>query len=303
MEYVDGRDLAAVARGNGPLGVAEALDYVIQAAEGLKHAHGQGIIHRDIKPANLLLDRHGTIKILDMGLARITERDEDVPVGATLEQRLTRRGQVLGTVDYMSPEQATDTRGADHRADVYSLGCTLYSLLTNRPVYSGDSAIMKLMAHCEAEIPALDASCPEAPARLNKVFAKMVAKKPEDRYQSMSEVIADLKACLEAVGSGGESELRVKAADSDCRCSPPTEESTVTRLDTQEFSQIAHRLVDRGPREERRCGRPRQAAVGVARPGRGRRVGWAGDSGVLARISHRRPEQGRRNTCRSSATG
>jgi len=239
MEYVDGRDLAAVARGNGPLGVAEALDYVIQAAEGLKHAHGQGIIHRDIKPANLLLDRHGTIKILDMGLARITERDEDVPVGATLEQRLTRRGQVLGTVDYMSPEQATDTRGADHRADVYSLGCTLYSLLTNRPVYSGDSAIMKLMAHCEAEIPALDASCPEAPARLNKVFAKMVAKKPEDRYQSMSEVIADLKACLEAVGSGGESELRVKAADSDCRCSPPTEESTVTRLDTQEFSQIA----------------------------------------------------------------
>jgi len=239
MEYVDGCDLAALVRGNGPLSVSQALDYVIQTAQGLDHAHREGIVHRDVKPANLLLDRDGTIKILDMGLARITDRDEDVPVGATLEQRLTKRGQVLGTVDYMSPEQATDTRGADHRSDVYSLGCTLYSLLTNKPVYTGDSAIMKLMAHCEAEIPALDALCAEVPARLNKVFAKMVAKKPDDRYQSMSEVIADLKACLEAAQSTGGSRPSATTAGPDRPVSPPIESGTVVEQDTEEFLQKA----------------------------------------------------------------
>jgi len=239
MEYVDGRDLAALVRGNGPLSVTQALDCIVQAAQGLEHAHREGIIHRDVKPANLLLDRDGTIKILDMGLARITERDEDVPVGTTLEQRLTRRGQVLGTVDYMSPEQATDTRSADHRSDVYSLGCTLFSLLTNKPVYAGDSAIMKLMAHCEAEIPALGALCAEAPVRLNKVFAMMVAKKPDDRYQSMSEVIADLKTCLQAAQSAPGSQPVATTADSDRYVATPIESGTVVEQDTEEFLQKA----------------------------------------------------------------
>jgi len=197
MEYVEGRDLAVLVKRDGPMPVRRALDYVIQAARGLEYAHGKGIVHRDIKPANLLLDSEGTIKILDMGLGRIMEPD-DAPVGATLAERLTRTCQMLGTVDYMSPEQATDTRSADHRSDIYSLGCTLYRLVTGKPVYSGESAIMKLMAHCEAEIPSLADSPVRVPDQLDRVFSKMVAKKPDDRYQSMAEVIADLEACRHA---------------------------------------------------------------------------------------------------------
>jgi serine/threonine protein kinase len=143
----------------------------------------------------LLLDKDGNIKILDMGLARVTEND-DAAAGATMAERLTRTGQMLGTVDYVSPEQAADTRSADHRSDVYSLGCTLFSLLTGKPVYSGDTAMTKLIAHCEAKIPSLPDALPGAPAKLDRVFAKMLAKRPEDRYQSMTEVIGALEACL-----------------------------------------------------------------------------------------------------------
>ena len=195
MEYVDGRDLATLVKRGGPLSVAQAVGYVIQAAKGLEYAHSKGVVHRDIKPGNLLLDSEGTIKILDMGLARINERD-NLPLDATLAERLTKRGQMLGTVDYMSPEQAEDTRSADQRSDVYSLGCTLYRLLTAKPVYAGTTAVMKLMAHCEAQIPSLKRSLPEVPERLNQVCLKMLAKSPEERYQSMTEVIADLEACL-----------------------------------------------------------------------------------------------------------
>jgi len=196
MEYVEGRDLAALLNSGGPLAVSHALDYVLQVASGLEHAHGQGVVHRDIKPSNLLLNREGTVKILDMGLARIVQKD-DADIDATVAQRLTKRGQVLGTIDYMSPEQATDTRSADHRADIYSLGCTLYSLLTGKPLYAGDSEVVKLMAHCEAEIPSLGEMRGEASEQLDRAFAKMVAKKPQDRHQSMTEVIADLRACLD----------------------------------------------------------------------------------------------------------
>jgi len=219
MEHVEGLDLAALVRRRGPLPPAEALDYVLQAAEGLKYAHDCGVVHRDVKPSNLLLSRDGKIKILDMGLARITE-DEDAPVGATLAERLTRRGDVLGTVDYMSPEQALDTRTADHRADVYSLGCTLYRLLTGRAVYSGESAVMKLMAHCEGEIPSLDEASDGIPPQLNRAFSRMVAKQPEDRQQSMNQVIDELQACVDACRSEGPSKfspdrLGTSAADED----------------------------------------------------------------------------------------
>jgi hypothetical protein len=129
-----------------------------------------------------------------MGLARIVE-DEAGPVGATIAERLTKKGQVLGTVDYMSPEQADDTSSADHRSDIYSLGCTLYHLLTGLPVYAGDMPMEKVMAHCRAEIPSLRALVPGVPEPLDGVFRKMVAKNAEDRYQSMTDVIAALEAC------------------------------------------------------------------------------------------------------------
>jgi serine/threonine protein kinase len=131
-----------------------------------------------------------------MGLARIMELGP-ASEGTTLDQRLTRQGQHLGTVDYMSPEQAVDARNCDHRTDIYSLGCTLFRLLTDKPVYLGNTLIEKMIAHAEAAIPNLRESLPHVPDQLNEVFVKMVAKRPEERYQSMTEVLADLRRCLE----------------------------------------------------------------------------------------------------------
>lgn len=191
MEHVDGYDLANVVAQRGPLSVSQAVDCIVQAAKGLEYAHSEGVAHRDIKPGNLLLDRKGTVKILDMGLARIFEGGRsDSP------DRLTDSGQVMGTCDYMAPEQAEDTHAADHRADIYSLGCTLYRLLTGHKPYTGDTLIQILLAHREAPIPSIVQKRPDAPAELDAVFQKMMAKTPDDRYQSMAEVIAALEACV-----------------------------------------------------------------------------------------------------------
>ena len=146
MEYVDGHDLAMTLRQRGPLPMETAVDYCLQAARGLAYAHKRGIVHRDIKPGNLLLDGDGTVKVLDMGLARVM--GEAAPVAAADEQ-LTETGQVMGTGDYMAPEQAFDSHHVDARADIYSLGCTLYRLLTDRPPYSGESLVQVLVAHRE----------------------------------------------------------------------------------------------------------------------------------------------------------
>jgi serine/threonine protein kinase len=250
MEFVDGRDLSMVIKRNGPQPVEQAVNFTIQAARGLEFAHEQGVIHRDIKPANLLLDTKGTVKILDMGLARFSD---DAEVGTQAE--LTGTGTVMGTVDYMSPEQAVSTKTADARSDIYSLGITLYYLLTAKSAYEGDSLIARLMAHANNPVPSLRESRPDVPGAIQHVFEKMVAKQADDRYQSMTEVIAAIENCHvksaaaavelsgvspTSLGSPGESELSKVLA------SPPTSEeadklpmpATLPRLDTEAASVI-----------------------------------------------------------------
>jgi formylglycine-generating enzyme required for sulfatase activity/serine/threonine protein kinase len=204
MEYVEGRDLSAVVATQSPLPIAVAVDYIRQAAKGLAYAHKSGVVHRDIKPANLLLDKEGIIKILDMGLARFEDP-------AAAKDGLTESGLVMGTVDYMAPEQAFDVHTADARADIYSLGCTLYRLLTNRNLYDAESLVQKLMAHQSKPIPALAAVRPDVPAALVAIFERMVAKKPEDRYQTMTEVEAALANCNQSIAA---SDASKPAADS-----------------------------------------------------------------------------------------
>jgi serine/threonine protein kinase/WD40 repeat protein/tetratricopeptide (TPR) repeat protein len=193
MEYVEGRDLDRVVRDRGPMAVSEALDCIIQAAHGLEAAHAEGIVHRDIKPGNLMLDNTGTVRVLDLGLARII--DSANPFGKATGGRLTESGMYMGTVDFMAPEQAEDSRRADHRADIYALGCSLYYLLTGQTPFDGPTVLKRLMAHLEQPAPSLRSKRPEAPAKLETAFQKMMAKRPEDRPQSMTELISLLGAC------------------------------------------------------------------------------------------------------------
>ena len=187
MEYVEGSDLSAIVKKNGPLPVDQAVQCILQAARGLEFAHSQGVVHRDIKPANLLLDKSGVVKILDMGLARI-EGD------AGSQGELTSTGAVMGTVDYMAPEQALSTKDADARSDIYSLGISLWYLLTGRCAFEGDSLMAKLLAHRDAAIPSLRKANTDVPEVIEAVFRKMVAKQRTDRYQSMTDVVRDLES-------------------------------------------------------------------------------------------------------------
>lgn len=192
-EFIDGDDLSAMIRRDGPLPVEEAIEVILQAARGLEYAHAHGIIHRDIKPANLLCDSDGTVRILDMGLARIAADDGDAEA-----TDLTSTGMVMGTAAYMSPEQARNTRNADARSDIYSLGCTLFFLLTGRPTYSGETVVDTIFAHASDPIPSLsDSAAQPIPAELDQVFRRMVAKQADDRFASMPEVIAAL-VCLQS---------------------------------------------------------------------------------------------------------
>ena len=224
MEYVDGSDLSALVKKQGPMSVERAVNCIIQAARGLEYAHEQGVIHRDIKPANLLLDVKGTVKILDMGLARIE--------GEPGQAELTSTGAVMGTVDYMAPEQALSTKSADARSDIYSLGISLWYLLTGKAAYDGDTMMAKLLAHRDSPVPSLNAIRADVPATLDTVFQRMVAKQSKDRFQSMAEVVRALEGCQSGDGSAwqvvlpasGESQL---SAFPNTRDVQPTKTATI----------------------------------------------------------------------------
>jgi formylglycine-generating enzyme required for sulfatase activity len=205
MEFVDGHDLSRHVKEHGPLSAEQAADCAIQAAQGLGYAHQQGITHRDIKPANLLIDASGTVKILDMGLARLQEADvpddlQPPPDASSLDTEinvdLTRTGSVQGTVAFMAPEQREDSKRVDHRADVYGLGGTLYYLLIGQPLRGLEKGEENGVAIEDRVAASLRRDRPDVPPSLAAVIRKMLARRPEGRPQSMGEVIDALRLAL-----------------------------------------------------------------------------------------------------------
>ena len=182
LEYVEGASLQEIVKRGGPMDVTRAAHYVRQAALGLHHAHLAGLVHRDVKPANLLLDRQGVVKVLDMGLARFFH-DEDDGLTKQHDER-----QILGTADYLAPEQAINSHTVDMRADIYSLGATFYFLLAGRPPFGDGTVAQKLVGHQMRTPTPIRELRPETPEGLAEIVAKMMAKDPAGRYQTPAEV-------------------------------------------------------------------------------------------------------------------
>jgi uncharacterized protein (TIGR03067 family) len=193
MEYVESTTLARLVAEEGPLPAAQACEYVRQAALGLQYAHQRGMVHRDVKPHNLMLTPGDQVKVLDFGLARFALKNfsaegaaGDTP--AASGEPLTQLGTVVGTPDYIAPEQVADAAAADVRADVYSLGCTLYHLLTGAPPFHAETVVGKVLAHAERAPRPLAELCPSLPAGLAAVVERMMAKDPAQRYQTPAAV-------------------------------------------------------------------------------------------------------------------
>ena len=185
LEYVPGLDLHEWVRHEGPLSWLETLRVVEKAAEGLQYAASKGVTHRDIKPANLLLSHDGTVKLIDLGLALQNDSEDE---------RVTRDGTTVGTVDYMSPEQARDSRSANVQSDIYSLGCTLYYLLSGFPPFPGGNIGDKLRRHVKQSPPDVRELRPEVPRGVARLIQRMMAKVPEDRFPDHAALIAEVIA-------------------------------------------------------------------------------------------------------------
>jgi serine/threonine protein kinase len=189
MEYVEGETLDRIVARRGPLPVAEACAYVSQAALGLQHAHERGMVHRDLKPSNLIVTAAGQVKILDFGLAQLVHE------GQTLSG-LTPEGTLVGTPDYLAPEQARDPGSADIRADLYSLGCTLYHLLAGRPPFAGGGILQQLLAHQDRAPRPLSAFRGDLPEELVRIVQRLLAKDPADRFESPGQLAQALTPFL-----------------------------------------------------------------------------------------------------------
>jgi membrane protein implicated in regulation of membrane protease activity len=211
MEFVKGKSLRELIKADGKLSMDDAAAYVLQAARGLKYAHERGIIHRDIKPDNLMLNEHGIIKIADMGLAKMVGKKE-AGGGVDMEDErlihatgdLTMAEVAMGTPAYMPPEQARDASTVDHRADQYSLGCTLYYLCAGKTPYEGKTAFDLITKHLNEPLIPLDVVVKNVPPALNEVIKRMLEKEPDKRYADMEAVIRDLEGYLGVASGQGE---------------------------------------------------------------------------------------------------
>lgn len=182
MEYVEGRNIEQIVKEQGPLDYVSAVDYIRQAADGLGHAHQSGMVHRDVKPGNLLIDNTGVVKLLDLGLARFFKTTDEESLTIKHDEK------VLGTADYLAPEQAVDSHQVDARADIYSLGCTMYFALTGHPPFTDGTLVQRLLAHQTKTPPSVRYERPDIDDSLLEILDKMMAKKAADRYQTAAEV-------------------------------------------------------------------------------------------------------------------
>lgn len=195
MEYAGGRNLCDLPLAGGGLPVDDACRLILQAAAGLEHLHSHGLIHRDIKPSNLILNDGDTLKIVDFGIVHQAEVE-------SFGSRLTETNSLIGTIDFMAPEQATDVRNVGPAADIYSLGCTLAWLLTGQLVFEHRTIPEALLAHRRTPVPSLRARRNDVPPRLDALFQQMIAKQPEDRPASARDVMSELQHCLAELSKG-----------------------------------------------------------------------------------------------------
>jgi eukaryotic-like serine/threonine-protein kinase len=192
FEFIHGANVRQVIDARGPLPPADAVNYSLQIAHALRHIANAGVVHRDVKPSNIIITPTGRAKLVDLGLARKVDPDAS--------RDLTVDGTTLGTFDYISPEQAKDPRNVDIRSDVYSLGCTLYHMLTGEPPYPGGTMLQKLLDHQHKDVPDVSARNRSVPPELSAVVRKMMASDPSERYQFADELIGDLAILAHAYG-------------------------------------------------------------------------------------------------------
>jgi eukaryotic-like serine/threonine-protein kinase len=259
LEHVDGMSLSDYVKRNGPMAVRLACDLMRQTALGLHHAHRKGVLHRDIKPGNLMVTRAGQVKILDFGLARLQRKE-------LAKDGLTRTGSFMGTPEYVAPEQAFDASRADPRADVYSLGCTLWFLLTGKPPFQGMDAVMQRI---QEELPTLHELKPGLPKSLSAVAERMLTTKVEDRYQSAQEAAQALEPFTRKAPA---------------QPAAPARESVVERRKSREPDTEPVSLVER--RKRREPGTEREEPAGERARSRGRRPkSRSGHSLLLAGVA------------------
>jgi serine/threonine-protein kinase len=275
MEYVEGRDLQKLVKDSGPIEFDTAANYLRQAAEGLAYAHHKGLIHRDIKPANLLVDGRGVVKLLDLGLARFV--DQKMP-----SLTIAHDENVLGTADYLAPEQAVDSHGVDSRADLYSLGCTFYYLLTGHPPFPTGTLPQRIYMHQNKAPASIYEDRPDAPQALVDLCLRMMAKTPEARCQTADEIAAALTTWLaarnsgSAGGGGNSSEPRGRPAPPPRRgatalAKPPRREKPTNVDDT--LADMDRETIKGGPRQQgaynpgRAEARPGEAKLSDSRDG------------------------------------
>lgn len=196
FEYIEGTNLRDIVESGGPLPLEEALNYTLQVTQALEHASNRDVVHRDIKPSNVLVTPSGEVKLVDMGLARLHQVESS-------SEDLTASGVMLGTFDYISPEQARDPRSADVRSDIYSLGCTLYFMLAGRPPFPEGTAVQKLLKHNSEEPPDLRLFQPELPRQVAALVGRMLAKRPSQRPQSPRQLSYEIQSLAEQLGLAG----------------------------------------------------------------------------------------------------